>query len=203
MKIFVVLALVWNIGFFGGEVWATDNDVPNASSNALPLMGSAAPLNQPDNSYNTLESARLNRQWNNATWSQMNGTATNWGSSTGSAPWSANCNYDPNDGGTISSALKGCKPKGMIETKSGDYKFETDAKKRVIDIANQLILVGSLLAVWAIVYAGILYTIAAGDDERIKSAKNALKFGIIGFAVMLVSFGLVNAIVRLFYATGG
>ena len=91
----------------------------------------------------------------------------------------------------------------MIETKSGDYKFETDAKKRVIDIANQLILVGSLLAVWAIVYAGILYTIAAGDDERIKSAKNALKFGIIGFAVMLVSFGLVNAIVRLFYATGG
>ena len=35
----------------------------------------------------------------------------------------------------------------MIETKSGDYKFETDAKKRVIDIANQLILVGSLLAV--------------------------------------------------------
>ena len=62
MKIFVVLALVWNIGFFGGEVWATDTDVPNASSNALPLMGSAAPLNQPDNSYNTLESARLNRQ---------------------------------------------------------------------------------------------------------------------------------------------
>ncbi len=91
----------------------------------------------------------------------------------------------------------------MIETKSGSYVFETDVRKRVIDIANQLILIGSILSVGVIVYAGILYTIAAGDDERIKSAKNALKFGIIGFVVMLLSFGLVNAIVRLFYATGG
>jgi hypothetical protein len=53
------------------------------------------------------------------------------------------------------------------------------------------------------VYAAILYTIAAGDEEKIKAAKNALKFGIIGFAVMLISFGLVNAVVRLFYATSG
>ncbi len=91
----------------------------------------------------------------------------------------------------------------MIETKSGSYVFETDVRKRVIDIANQLILIGSILSVGVIVYAGILYIIAVGDDERIKSAKNALKFGIIGFAVMLISFGLINAIVRLFYATGG
>ena len=91
----------------------------------------------------------------------------------------------------------------MIETKSGSYVFETDVRKRVIDIANQLILIGSILSVGVIVYAGILYIIAVGDDERIKSAKNALKFGIIGFAVMLISYGLINAIVRLFYATGG
>lgn len=203
------------MGFFGGEVWAIDTDVSGASNNALPQMWSTASVNQNDGSYDRAESAKFERQQSNAVCtdpqgcsdnsvSQMNGaSATNWGSSAGPAPSSPNCNYDPNNGGTISSALKGCKPKGMIETKSGDYKFETDAKKRVIDIANQLILVGSLLAVWAIVYAGILYTIAAWDDERIKSAKNALKFGIIGFAVMLLSFGLVNAIVRLFYATGG
>ena len=90
----------------------------------------------------------------------------------------------------------------MIETK-GDYVIESGVRSRIVDIANNLIYIGSILAVGAIVYSAILYTIAAGDDERIKSAKNALKFGIIGFAVMLISFGLVNAIVRLFYATSG
>lgn len=90
----------------------------------------------------------------------------------------------------------------MIETK-GDYVIESGVRSRIVDIANNLIYIGSILAVGAIVYAAILYTIAAGDEERIKAAKNALKFGIIGFAVMLISFGLVNAVVRLFYATSG
>lgn len=52
-------------------------------------------------------------------------------------------------------------------------------------------------------YAGILYTIAAGNDERVKTAKTSLKFGIIGFIVMLLSFPLVNAVVQLFYSTSG
>jgi Type IV secretion system pilin len=122
-----------------------------------------------------------------------------------SAPASGSCNFDPNDNqgpGAISAALKGCKPKGMIETK-GDYVIESGVRSRIVDIANNLILIGSILSVGAIVYAALLYTIAAWDDERIKTAKNALKFGIIGFAVMLLSFGAVNAIVRLFYATSG
>ena len=38
MKILIVLALVWNVGFFGGEVWAIDTDVSGASNNALPQM---------------------------------------------------------------------------------------------------------------------------------------------------------------------
>jgi len=71
----------------------------------------------------------------------------------------------------------------------------------VVEIANQIILAGSILAVGAIVYAAILYIIAAGDDERIKQAKSSLKFGIIGFVMMLLSFPLVNAIIRLFYST--
>ncbi len=75
----------------------------------------------------------------------------------------------------MSEALQRCKPsKGFIE--ASDYTFDGGARKRIVDIANQIILVGSLLSVGAIVYAGILYTIAAGDDERIKLAKTSLKF---------------------------
>lgn len=99
--------------------------------------------------------------------------------------------------------LSRCKPQSGITSSSGDYKFDGGAREKAVGIANQIILIGSILSVGAIVYAAILYIIAAGEEERIKSAKNSLKFGIIGFVVMLISFPLVNAIVRLFYSTGG
>lgn len=113
----------------------------------------------------------------------------------------------PTDAEIASSSVKEmlakCQPKNVIVSSSGDYKIEEGARKKVTDIANQIILVGSILSVGALVYAAILYTIAAGDDERIKKAKGSLKFGIIGFVMMLLSFPLVNAIIRLFYSTAG
>lgn len=104
---------------------------------------------------------------------------------------------------TVKDMLAKCQPKNVIVSSTGDYKIEDGARKKVTDIANQIILVGSILSVGALVYAAILYTIAAGDDERIKKAKGSLKFGIIGFVMMLLSFPLVNAIIRLFYSTAG
>ena len=94
-----------------------------------------------------------------------------------------------------------CKPTRGIQAEGEDYTIERGAQQKVIAIANQLISAGSILAIGAIVYAAILYTIAAGDDERIKKAKGSLKFGIIGFVMMLISFPLVNAIIKLIYST--
>jgi Type IV secretion system pilin len=114
---------------------------------------------------------------------------------------SGDCAYS--SGSSVAEMLAGCKPKWQISTESEEYTFSGGAKERVIQLINNIITVGSLLAVGAIVYAAILYTIAAGDDERIKSAKNALKFWIIGFVAMLLSFPMVNALVNLFYSTAG
>lgn len=105
---------------------------------------------------------------------------------------------------SIGDMLRPCRPTWVIttdSTDSKDFKIDGGARERIIAIANQIILAGSLLAVWAIVYAAILYTIAAWDDEKIKKAKGSLKFGIIGFVMMLISFPLVNAIIKLFYST--
>jgi hypothetical protein len=109
---------------------------------------------------------------------------------------------DSFEGMSVKDMLAGCEPDKAISSE-GDYKVEGGARDKVIAIANQLILAGSILSVGAIVYAGILYTIAAGDDERIKKAKGSLKFGIIGFVMMLLSFPLVNAIIKLIYSTSG
>ncbi len=106
-------------------------------------------------------------------------------------------------GSTVAENLRKCKPKGMIEAAKDDYTIKGGARDKIIAIANQIIAIGALLSVGAIVYAGLLYVMYAGDEDRVKKAKSSLKFGIIGFVVMLLSFPIVNMIVGLIYSVGG
>ena len=103
---------------------------------------------------------------------------------------------------SISDSLKNCKPEGMVETADDRYTFDGGAKERIIQIANQIIVAGSILAIASIVYGGFLYMTMAVDEKAAEKAKNSVKYGIIGFVVMLISFPLVNAIVNLFYSVG-
>lgn len=69
----------------------------------------------------------------------------------------------------------------------------------MIRVTNQIIIAGSILSVGGVVFAAILYIGALGDAEKVKKAKTSLQFAIAGFAVMLLSFPIVNAIINLIY----
>lgn len=56
-----------------------------------------------------------------------------------------------------------------------------------------LFLVG-ILAVIAFVIAGILYLTAAGDEDRVKTAKNTMVYAIIGVIVALLGLVILTAI---------
>ncbi len=110
----------------------------------------------------------------------------------------AACSYDGQ--GSVSQALGGCTVQGSIT--SDDYTIAGGVKAKVVKTTNQLIVAGSILSVGGIVFASILYVTAMGDGEKVKKAKTALQFSIVGFAIMLISFPLVNAIVNLIYGVG-
>lgn len=115
-----------------------------------------------------------------------------------SGVFAGNCSW--NEGSTIGTALSGCTPKGSITIPGDDYKLASGVKGKVVKITNQIILAGSILSVGGIVFSSIMYTTAFGSDDRIKKAKESLKFSIMGFVVMLLSFPLVNAIINLIYS---
>lgn len=48
-------------------------------------------------------------------------------------------------------------------------------------------------------FAAVLYTMALGDAEKVKKAKTSLKFAVMGFGIMLLSYAIVNAIVNLIF----
>lgn len=92
-----------------------------------------------------------------------------------------------------------CAPTGSITSDTYEIK---DVKIKIVNITNKLILAGSILSVGGIVFAAILYVTALGNDEKVKKAKSALQFSVIGFVVMLLSFPIVNAIINLIYGIG-
>lgn len=70
-------------------------------------------------------------------------------------------------------------------------------KGSIMDIVKNfmkwiLIMVG-LLGVIGFAIAGILYLTAAGDEERIKSAKRAMIFSIVGVVVAMLGLVIMNA----------
>ncbi len=61
----------------------------------------------------------------------------------------------------------------------------TKIQQLIETIANYLIVVGVVVAVIFIIWGGIRYMTAGGNDESIKSAKKTIYNGIIGAAVVL------------------
>jgi hypothetical protein len=63
-----------------------------------------------------------------------------------------------------------------------------------------LIIVG-ILGVIGFAIAGILYLTAAGDEDRIKSAKSAMIYSIIGIIVALLGIVVMNAVITMLGGT--
>lgn len=65
-------------------------------------------------------------------------------------------------------------------------------RDRVTLIAQSAITLGSVLAVAFLVWAGIQYTTAYGDDEKIKHAKQTGIYALVGLILLMAAFGLVD-----------
>lgn len=117
---------------------------------------------------------------------------------------------------SLTSLLKDCQPDGTLEWKSKNEIFSflwifsisttsnnwyeiTDVTGKILSIIKKLLILASILAIWWIVYAGIMFTTAYWSDEKHKKWKDVIKWSIIWFVVALISQQLINAIINLIY----
>lgn len=119
----------------------------------------------------------------------------------------------------LATMLQDCEPDWIIDgksksagpswgpitlTSSSNAGYEIyNAKNKIIAITQKLAILASVLAVWWIVYAAIMLTTAYWDDGKVKKWKDAIKFSVIGFLVVIISQQLVNAIINLIYWISG
>lgn len=77
---------------------------------------------------------------------------------------------------------------------------EGDLRTIILTILNYFLGFLGLLTVIFIIYAGILYVTAGGNDENVNKAKGIIKNAAIGLIIILLSFALVNFVLGAFTA---
>jgi len=84
-------------------------------------------------------------------------------------------------GGKTSSPAGG-KTTGKIENPLKAKSFT----ELIRDIIDWLVAIGIGVAVIMIIYSGLLFMTAAGDEEKVTKAKKALTWSLIGLAVLIM-----------------
>ena len=97
--------------------------------------------------------------------------------------YAANC--DPKKG--IPGALdKGCShSEGQPEQLDGNQGVITT-------IINTMLFIVGLLAVIMIIYAGIRFVTAHGDEKQVESARQTIIYSVVGLIVAILAYALVN-----------
>lgn len=71
---------------------------------------------------------------------------------------------------------------------------ETSLRALVLRIVNYFLTFLGIVAVIMVIYGGVLYVTAAGNDDAVGKAKKIIMYALIGIIIILLSFALVNTI---------
>ncbi len=109
------------------------------------------------------------------------------------------CMILKNDPRSASQILVACGA-GTIWVNTLDESNDKDGVRiRIESIASVAISLWALLAVGAIVWSGIQYTKAYGEDEKLKKAKTTAIYAFIGLILLMASFGLIDIFINFIY----
>ena len=91
------------------------------------------------------------------------------------------------EGGLKAPSTEGYDPSLVQQTNLRDY---------VVNIVNFALGFLGLVAVVIIIYGGFTYVIAAGSEEKTGKAKKSIMYAVTGIVIILVSFALVNTVIK-------
>lgn len=75
---------------------------------------------------------------------------------------------------------------------------DTSIEAVLIKIAdNYIIPIAGMIAVAAIVYAGVLYIVSQGEPEKVSKAKRALTYAVVGVILFILAYAIVKYLGRL------
>jgi len=106
----------------------------------------------------------------------------------------AACEYNDQN---LSTFLNDCKPNNVVWW--ADLTVTGWFKTKINTWVKNIALVLWILAVWSLVYAGMLMQFSAWEDEKTKKAKDIIKWTIIWFIGLISASGIIYIVINLMY----
>lgn len=73
---------------------------------------------------------------------------------------------------------------------------ETSARALIVNIVNFFLFFLGLIATIMIIYGGVTYITAGGEQDKVDSAKKIIMYAVVGIIVVLLSFAIVNTVLQ-------
>jgi uncharacterized membrane protein len=73
----------------------------------------------------------------------------------------------------------------------------------VVRMINYLITVAAVVAMYQVLLSGFNMIVALGNPEKLKSAREGLSHAVVGFALIILAFVMVNLLVNGIFGTPG
>ena len=85
--------------------------------------------------------------------------------------------------------------KGSPICEGRDQNGEEELQETVFNVINVLLGKIGALSVIVIIVSGLYFVISQGSPDKIKTAKNALIYSIVGLVVSILSYAIVNFVI--------
>lgn len=72
----------------------------------------------------------------------------------------------------------------------------TDLTVAILEIVKVLMFIVGIVAVVVVIYGGLQYILAAGDQAKITKAKDTILYAIVGLVVAMLAYAIVNFVVN-------
>ena len=111
----------------------------------------------------------------------------------------AACDYTP--GGDLTWMIEGCMNDTSVVAVKWDGNIDGDGafKDKINGWTNNIALFLALLSVGSIIYGGLMMTLSAWEDEKIKKAKDIVKWSLIGFLGVVLATTIVTLVINVIY----
>ncbi|MDD5212921.1 MAG: hypothetical protein PHG82_00630 [Candidatus Gracilibacteria bacterium] len=109
---------------------------------------------------------------------------------------------DYDESSDVSTNLNNFAPDTLVGTNVDKYTVETGFKTQISTIVKNISIALSLIAVGALVFAGLKMTLSQGKDEDLKKAKDIIKWTLIGYLGMISAGAIIAIVINFIYGLG-
>lgn len=110
-----------------------------------------------------------------------------------------NCNFVKWEDAKVTDMIQGCMDDTSVVAVKDKADIEGGFKKKVQNWTNNIALFLWLLSIGAIIYWGLMMTLSTWEDEKIKKAKDIVKWALIWLLWVILATTIVTLVINVMY----